>query len=216
VAEPATFSGVKTRPTLPLIVLLVATGCGTARHTAGEGSLQKRRHQPGWHVDLGLRTHSAHTPRTRPPQLLKTRAYEPAISAGEPIAALVTGPGMERRTTAPGQVAFRDEDHPFTTAAPTARTPFAVASATTPSEDPQARWNPWALPAFAVALGTVACAILGTSELLVVLAVIATLVLASIAVRKGRTFEWRGKGFAIAALMIGALAGLITLIALLN
>lgn len=84
------------------------------------------------------------------------------------------------------------------------------------SDTPRPRWNPWAIPAFVVALGTVAFAILGTSEMLVVLAVLATLVLASIAVRKGRTYEWRGKGFAIAALMIGALAGLITLIALLN
>lgn len=83
------------------------------------------------------------------------------------------------------------------------------------SEDTIGKWNPWAVPAFVVALGTVAYAILGTSEIVAVLAVVATLILASIAVRKGRTYEWRGKGFAIAALMIGALAGLITLIALL-
>lgn len=94
--------------------------------------------------------------------------------------------------------------------------PLREVSAIAAMEEPKPRWNPWAVPAFVVALGTVAYAILGTSELIVVLAVIATLVLASIAVRKGRTFEWRGKGFAIAALMIGALAGLITLIVLLN
>ncbi|MBL7946605.1 MAG: hypothetical protein JNN32_11130 [Flavobacteriales bacterium] len=82
-------------------------------------------------------------------------------------------------------------------------------------DEPKPRWNPWAIPAFALAVGTVAYAILGTSELVVVLAVVATLVLAAIAVRKGRTYEWRGKGFAVAALMIGALAGLITLVALL-
>ena len=82
-------------------------------------------------------------------------------------------------------------------------------------DEPKPRWNPLAIPAFLLALGTVAYAILGTSELVVVLAVVATLILASIAVRKGRTYEWRGKGFAVAALMIGALAGLITLVAIL-
>ncbi|MGV3636508.1 MAG: hypothetical protein ACO1NQ_02550 [Flavobacteriales bacterium] len=97
---------------------------------------------------------------------------------------------------------------------------LAVAPAPTPQptgslDQPEPRWNPLAVPAFLVALGTVVYAILGTSELVVVLALIATLVLAAIAVRKGRTHEWRGKGFAVAALMIGALAGLITLVALL-
>ena len=167
-------------------------------------------------MDLGLRTRETSAARTRPPQSLKPRAYEPAISAGKPIAALVMDPGVERRTTAPALSAFRDNAPQPTIVAPATGMPASAAPAPASSEEPKSRGNPWALPAFAVALGTVAYAILGTSQLLVVLAGIATLVLASIAVRKGRTFEWRGKGFAIAALMIGALAGLITLIALLN
>ena len=83
-------------------------------------------------------------------------------------------------------------------------------------EQPERRWNPWAIPAFAVALGTVAYAILGTSELIVVAAVILTIVLAAIAVRRGRMNEWSGKGFAVSALIIGCLSALITVIALLN
>lgn len=82
-------------------------------------------------------------------------------------------------------------------------------------EKPKAKWNPWAVPAFVLALSTVAYAILGTSEAIAVLALVLTLVVASIAVRRGRTYEWRGKGFAITALLVGCLAGLITVIALL-
>ncbi|HPF89534.1 MAG TPA: hypothetical protein PLL57_02640 [Flavobacteriales bacterium] len=82
--------------------------------------------------------------------------------------------------------------------------------------EPDARWNPWAGPALVLALGTVAYGLVGTSNLLLVFLVIATILLASIAVRKGRTYEWRGKGMAVAALVIGSLAALITLIALLG
>ncbi|MCB0766175.1 MAG: hypothetical protein KDB95_03095 [Flavobacteriales bacterium] len=67
-----------------------------------------------------------------------------------------------------------------------------------------------------LALGTIAYGLVGTSLWIAVLGVIATLILASIAVRKGRTYEWRGKGFAVAALVIGVLAALVTLIAVLG
>jgi len=83
-------------------------------------------------------------------------------------------------------------------------------------EDPAHRWNPWAIPALVAAGGTVALALAtGTSLILVVLGVIVTLLLASIALRKGRKNEWSGKGFAVAAMIVGVLAALITLIAVL-
>jgi hypothetical protein len=82
--------------------------------------------------------------------------------------------------------------------------------------EPDARWNPWAGPALVLALGTVAYGLVGTSIWVVLVGVVGTLVLASIAVRKGRTFEWRGKGMALAALVIGALAALATLVVLLS
>lgn len=67
-----------------------------------------------------------------------------------------------------------------------------------------------------LALGTIAYGLVGTSLWIAVLGVIATLILASIAVRKVRTYEWRGKGFAVAALVIGVLAAMVTLIAVLG
>lgn len=206
----------KPRHTVPLLVLLVASGCGATRHAPGEGLLQKRRHQPGWHVDLGLRPRKGDPPRTAAIRQLQTRKYEPVISAVPPTPAPKVDLGPEVLVLLHGHSTPQ-----YQPARPLIEVE-ANRSAADPhplppsSDTPRPRWNPWAIPAFVVALGTVAFAILGTSEMLVVLAVLATLVLASIAVRKGRTYEWRGKGFAIAALMIGALAGLITLIALLN
>lgn len=205
----------KPRLCLPLFALLAATGCGPARHSIGDGALQKRKHQPGWHVDLGRHEPGVPKPLRGTIRPLPTRAYEPAISAGEPIAAQWPfGASFSAREGAL-QTPEPKNAHPSATtiSAPSPTTellPVEVVPST-----PKARWNPWAIPAFLLALGTVAFAILGTSALVVVLAVVATLVLAAIAVRKGRTYEWRGKGFAIAALMIGSLAALVTLIALL-
>lgn len=206
----------KPRHTVPLLVLLVASGCGTTRHAPGEGLLQKRRHQPGWHVDLGLRPRNGGSPRTTAIPQLETRKYTPAISAVAPTTARMVDHGPEVLAMRPGRSANLYIPARPLTGVQATRTVPAPHPLPPSSDTPRPRWNPWAVPAFVVAMGTVACAILGTSELLVVLAVLTTLVLASVAVRKGRTYEWRGKGFAIAALMIGALAGLITLIALLN
>lgn len=203
------------RRSIPVLVLVVATGCGPARHTVGDGMLQKRRLRTGWHVDLGFREKTVpHTPDEVHEQL-PTRTHEPAISAAEPISA-VTGTEV---ALLPMEQARTIASHPVQFLAPsvteTADQDHHPAPATPSGEEAKARWNPWSIPAFLLALGTVAYALLGTSELIVVLAVVATLVLASIAVRKGRTYEWRGKGFAVAALIIGSLAALVTLVALL-
>lgn len=200
---------------LPILFLLVAASCSTSRHTVGEGVFQKRTLRPGWHLDLGLRRDQAPVQRSRPPERLTTRGPEPDIPSGEPAFAALELSGLN----GPSHIQL---DPPKRQLDPVAAAPRPIAKAHAPTlqqavplDEPKPRWNPLAIPAFALAVGTVAYAILGTSELVVVLAVVATLVLAAIAVRKGRTYEWRGKGFAVAALMIGALAGLITLVALL-
>jgi len=86
----------------------------------------------------------------------------------------------------------------------------------TQEERPPKVWNKWAVPAFILALATVAYGILGTNAVILVIAVVATLVIAASALRKGRRYEWSGKGFALGAMILGTFAALITLIALLN
>lgn len=200
---------------LPILFLLVATGCSTSRHTVGEGLFQKRTLRPGWHLDLGLRRDRAPIQHSGIPERLTTRSPEPAIPSGELVHALLEPTALngaaEAHIARPKAPLNNVVTAPYTLAI----APAPILQQKGPLDEPEPRWNPLAIPAFLLALGTVAYAILGTSELVVVLAVVATLVLASIAVRKGRTYEWRGKGFAVAALMIGALAGLITLVALL-
>lgn len=200
---------------LPALILLVATGCGGTQHIVSEGRFQKRSHQSGWHIDLGLRKEKTRQPSIAYLDPVHPQMPEPAISAGEPIAATTaySAPtAVPEPPRTPSGTAPLLKTGTFSTEA---RPALEIARTLAPDTAERPRWNPWAVPAFTIALATVAYAILGTSELVVVLAVVATLVLASIAVRKGRTNEWRGKGFAIAALMIGALAALVTLVALL-
>lgn len=198
----------------PLLLMAVLAGCATNRSTVGDGTFQKRRIGAGWHVDLGMRRN------TRAPEKLeRSDTARPATLTARPIPhpeplayaePLADAPlvGMTEPVT-PASMGTQD----VVVLKPTV--PITVNQPPSSPEDSIGKWNPWAVPAFVVALGTVAYALLGTSELIVVAAVVLTLVLASIAVRKGRTNEWRGKGFAVAALMIGALGALITLIALL-
>jgi hypothetical protein len=153
--------------------------------------------------------------RSRTPERLQTRNSEPAIPAGEPEYAALEPIAQNGSTEAPIHGSIRQLNLVVAEPPRFARTPAPLSQSGSTLDDPEHRWNPLAIPAFVLALGTVAYAILGTSELVVVLAVVATLVLAAIAVRRGRTYEMRGKGFAVAALMIGALAALITLVALL-
>lgn len=208
-----TFSTVKVNPAWAVFALVVVCGCGPARHTVGEGLLQKRTLRRGWHVDLGLHRHDPPVQARVSIDRMVHRIHVPPLPEPEPLAA--------NEGSTPGEVIAAPVQ--FVGAA-VAKGPGALRAAIPaldrsvqpPVQAAPARWNPWAVPAFLIALGTVACAVLGTSEWLVVAAVVATVVMATMAVRKGRMNEWSGKGFAVAALMIGALAGLITLIALLR
>lgn len=200
----------------PLLVVIILTSCTGPRATVGEGVLLKRRLHPGWHVDLGLRSRHG-TRKEYLPHLLpvnsELRLARPRMSAELESASDPLPSPAPRRPIAPGS------DRHTRSAALEVKvfTPRVAPDPSPRTNDgtPSRRWNPWAVPAFVVALGTVAYALLGTSELIAVLAVIITVVMASIAVRQGRTNEWRGKGFAVAALMIGVLGALVTLIVLL-
>lgn len=198
----------------PLLLLALATtGCNSTQNTVGDGAFQKRRLRTGWHVDLGLRPDEAGISHAEIPARLKALRTHSSPLQREPLAALnhEAVASVEH-----SQLVHQREPRIELATAPEQALRPAVPEPSEPiNDEPKARWNPWAVPAFALALGTVAYAILGTSNVVAVLAVLATLVLASIAVRKGRTNEWRGKGFAIAALMIGTLSALITLIAVL-
>lgn len=201
-----------------LLTVFVLSGCSAPRSTVGDGMFQKRHLRPGWHVDLGgqdiprTREHVVSAPRMEP------RPHHFAIHAPRPPDARVGIPEQDHATTsiAPNASASSDHFAEFLIG-PQIQTliPDTTRSVRQQQiERPARRWNPWAIPAFVAAAGTVVLGLAtGTSLILVVVGVLLTLVLSSIALRKGRKNEWSGKGFAVAAMILGVLAALITLIA---
>ncbi len=79
---------------------------------------------------------------------------------------------------------------------------------------PRKRWNRLAVPAFVAAAGTVYLGLSTTSAFVVIAAIVVTFTLAGIALKRIRTHEQAGKGFAFAALMIGVFAALLTAISI--
>lgn len=78
---------------------------------------------------------------------------------------------------------------------------------------PRKKWNAVAVPAFVSSLGTVALGF-GTNLWLLVGAIALTFVLCAWSIARIRRKEQAGKGFTVAALIIGVLAALLTLMSI--
>jgi len=156
------------------LIAISICGCSGSQRI-GDGAFQKRMHRPGWHVDLGWRTD----------------VEPPGSNARQPITPTPLAFTATEKNVEPITAISRDVKNPIlfvttnktasheSSEVSTARTSRSAAD--DPPEPPTARWNPWAVPAFTAALGTVAYGIWGTSNLVLVIAVVLTLVLAAIA-----------------------------------
>ncbi len=194
-------------------ILLVS--CSTQRSTVHEGRFQKRHHRPGWHVDLHQRSRSPSDQRTS-----EREQFEILDRKGPDQTPLPTAGPMfaSNKSTLQETTTLRsDPGEELDTELTTVGDTITRAEIRQDQEEvvPK-KWNQWAIPAFVLALGAVAYGILGTSQIILVLAVVLAIVVAAIALRKGRIWEWSGKGFAVTAMIIASFAALITLIALLN
>lgn len=78
---------------------------------------------------------------------------------------------------------------------------------------PRKKWNAVAVPAFVSSLGTVALGF-GTNLWLLVGAIALTFILCAWSIARIRRKEQAGKGFTMAALIIGVLAALLTLMSI--
>lgn len=78
---------------------------------------------------------------------------------------------------------------------------------------PRKRWNAVAVPAFVAALGAVALGF-GTNLWLLGGAIVLTFILSAWSIARIRRKEQAGKGFTIAALIIGVLTALLTLMSI--
>ena len=197
-----------------LLFGLLLTGCATERRTVHEGAFQKRRHQSGWHVDLGLRPRKQQGPLER---------SEPMAVRLPGMRALhVEGPALVpvANTVGPPRTLHDHSPRHTESTSRVQRSPALEPSGTRsliPMEmqtdiTPERRWNKWAVPAFVVALGAVALALFTTSTIAVIAALIVALVLSAISIKQIRWRDERGKGFAVAALVIAVMASIATAI----
>lgn len=220
-ASPSPFQsrGRSPHPAMPLtrlfligfLGLALLSGCAQQNNAVvGRYSIQKRKYQPGWHVELFQRSKAGQ------PEHTVRRYTAPAVEHNEEIAAMSMGTiEQEQEVDAFGPSAsLNDIDR---SAASGPRETFAQASigapAVAPAQEnqmPRKRLQPLAIPS-ALLVGTgITLAFVSNSALLVAAALLMGLVLAAVSLRRIRTQERSGKGFALVALVLGTMAALIT------
>ena len=189
-----------------MAAVLLLVGCASGPRRVSEGWLQKRQHRPGWHVDLGGRSSSS--AERHGPRLVRMEMRSPDLSVAD---ASVDRTPLSSLVRVHPELAMRAEATPASKgAADVVVVSQALQRSSSDQEDlmPRERWNRLAVPAFVVSLGAVALALFTTSTIAVIAALLVALVLAGISVRQIRWREERGKGFAIAALMIAVIAAI--------
>ncbi|MEX1132875.1 MAG: DUF4190 domain-containing protein [Flavobacteriales bacterium] len=204
------------RSLLVLFLLGLFASCGHQRNAVvGEGPFQKRKYLPGWHVDLGKRSSvqsSEHPSRTRVPipkaeEESGTRSYAAetehprsgeVYNRSEPIADIAATNPPE-----PAQWGIAQENDLRSAApAPGDRDPDNIM--------PRKRFNVLAIPALLFVLAGILLAFITNSGWLVAGSLVIGLVLAAISLRRIRSREQSGKGFALIAMILGVMAALIT------
>ncbi|MBL0128706.1 MAG: DUF4190 domain-containing protein [Flavobacteriales bacterium] len=188
-----------------LPIVLFAFGCGVQRDVVQEGRFQKRTHQGGWHVDLHKKTSENDRTATRLRHIKVGSIVHPSplIAIDDRLLA-TTNSGPSLFVSPPSRAS-----DPVC-----AEELLPVRSTITLQEEdenlmPRKKLNALAIPALVMALVTVG---LGFSQNLWLLvgAIVVTLVLVALSMRRIRRYEQGGKGFTFAALMIGVLAALLT------
>lgn len=197
----------------PLLFIGLAFACGTSRDTVQEHRFQKRRHLPGWHLDL--RT-AQPAPALQTPAAARTVPSAAVLlqgpgNASEPMAS--TAQPLPPVPAAAPEPRIRGALHALAPAAVQQPVPLFSAQEDEQAEELPKRWNRLAIPAFVAALGAIALGF-GMSLWALAGAVALTLALAAWSLVRIRRREEAGKGFALAALIIGTIAALITAISL--
>lgn len=209
---------------LLLLILLLNSGCGTSKEFSGEGRFVKRTLRPGWHVDLGSRKNGL-APSTASRVARPNTAEDRSIRITDQVVPIdaecllaSTGSQIHLAQIATRPLRIGTNVPPDGGAVPEApRELQATVSNDSVTTDPvnlmpKKKWNHWAIPSFLAAVGTVFLAFTTLEFVAVIVGIVVTLTLAGIALRRGRVHELAGKGFAIAALLIGVLAALVTVI----
>jgi hypothetical protein len=183
-----------------VLTALLFSACSSGQRVA-DGSFQKRKHR------LNLSREREPAPEERP----ATEGRNVLVQA-EPVP--TDAPGEEPELLASASATLLPGPGPRSVV-PRSQTARAVAGHvpdTQGSEQenlmPTKKWNHWAIPAFVAAGTAVGLGFATTSTLAVLIAVVVAIALAAIALRRGRSHELAGKGFALAALMIGMITAI--------
>ncbi len=196
----------------PLLLLLLAS-CGSTRKTVQEGMFQRRTLKTGWHVDLHRSGHERNTHERIEKLHVLRRAtdHHVAVATERPLASteVVTAAKPHPSTGIVSIDAGRTEV--MTTQGSMPRLQQETDEQVTPTKE----MNKLAIPAFVLALLTIGAGFTLQSVGAVAAMVVATVVLAAVALKQIRTREQRGKGFALVALIIGLIAALFTTLVIL-
>ena len=201
------------RALLLLLTIQVLAGCGSQRRV-GEAWVQKRHLRPGWHMEFGL-GRSGHgssdvrsTAEARStgiqPLTVRTEVYAeeppPAIAHAPVDLTLMHGALACDRPTPP-TIGTHHRTLPDPREDPPGQEDYA-------DDRPRGPFNPIGLIALSLVLTGVVLAFLSNSALLVAGVFGTGIVLAAIGLRRIRSMEQSGKGFALVGLILG-LAGML-------
>jgi hypothetical protein len=204
----------RTKPFVLVILLFALVACGQQKNSAvGDRPFQKRKFMPGWHIDIARAKPEAQPPRKSGSKMSNPRRLEIVADVGTMIETTISPevtaslgynpeaapPILPREQTAPAGVLDLQ-------LAPL----IAPAARDTSNIMPRKRFNVLAIPSLLFVAAGITFAFTTNSALLVLAMLVVGLVLAGISLRRIRSKEQSGKGFALTALILGVLAALIT------
>jgi hypothetical protein len=204
----------RSKPFVLVILLFTLIACGQQKNsTVGDGPFQKRKFMPGWHIDIARARPEAQPPRPSVSKVSHPKRLEVVADVGSIIETTISPevtaslgyipeaahPRSPREQTAPAEVLDLQI------------APLVVpAVRDTSNIMPRKRFNVLAIPSLLFVAAGITFAFTTNSALLVLAMLVVGLVLAGISLRRIRSKEQSGKGFALVALILGVLAALIT------
>jgi hypothetical protein len=207
-------SSVLFRPLFVIVLSVALVSCGSTRNASDHGGLARERgYRPGWHLELVKQDR-----KPSPTDAFTTsNPSEPGpMDTPRPEAGAFVAHEPDKLRTPPA-VPVRTYDRIPPTIAPVPGRTEVVKEARPDVRDrdpdnimPRKRFNAFAIPALLVVLGGVSAAFLTNSGWLVAGLLVLGLLLAAISLRRIRSREQSGKSIALAALIIGLVAALIT------
>lgn len=200
---------------LPLAVFFCSLfgACSSDKHLFTNGPIVPRKRSHDLHGPVHeLAALDSVTDRTDE-DISEVAAFHGSLSASLATSGAAIPLSLERPPSVPGSVVrIRSTD---ALAIPNSTRPVQPTAVQEEDENlmPRKKLNFLAIPAFVFALGALGLGLFTTSTIAVIVAAVLAILLAGLSIRRIRSREQGGKGFALMALLLGLLALLATAIA---